>query len=234
MKLRNKIVIKGKIITLTGLHIGGNKSSMEIGGIDLGVIKTGNGYPYIPGSSLKGKLSSLLAKVRGSQEKRTDSALMKLLFGDAGGKEAASSTRIQVRDAHLDLDHFNSEAGFGGKDSRFLDFEFSEIKTENRIDRVTGTAKDPRQVERVPAGATFNFEIVVDIYEEDPAKDLLKLLDEALQLLEMDYLGGHGSRGSGQVSISKLNITGKELTEHGINRMNGDLWQGLFTEFEAA
>ena len=66
MKLRGKIIFRGKISTQTGLHIGGSKASLKIGGMDNEVLKTIDNKPYIPGSSLKGKLRSLLAKAEGS------------------------------------------------------------------------------------------------------------------------------------------------------------------------
>ncbi|WP_297499767.1 type III-A CRISPR-associated RAMP protein Csm3, partial [Thermococcus sp.] len=55
-----KVVIRGRIKALTGLHIGSQRDVSEIGGIDNPVIKDPHtGLPYIPGSSLKGKLRSL-------------------------------------------------------------------------------------------------------------------------------------------------------------------------------
>ena len=55
-----KVVIRGRIKALTGLHIGAQRDVSEIGGIDNPVIKDPHtGLPYIPGSSLKGKLRSL-------------------------------------------------------------------------------------------------------------------------------------------------------------------------------
>lgn len=231
MRLIAKIIIKGKFLTKTGLHIGGNTSSLEIGGVDLNVVKTGAGVPYIPGSSLKGKLLSLLAKVRGKMEKKEDTMEMKLLFGDSGGRENKTATRLQVRDAMLDRKHFESDAGFGEKSERALDFDYSEIKTENTIDRSTGSAKHPRHIERVPAGAIFDFELVLDIYEEDDARKFLNLIDEALQLLELDYLGGHGTRGSGKVEILNLEINGKEISERGIKTMDDQPWNDIFDDY---
>ena len=58
-----KIIIKGDLIVKTGLHIGGDDSFSAIGAIDSPVIRnTATGLPIIPGSSLKGKIRSLLAK----------------------------------------------------------------------------------------------------------------------------------------------------------------------------
>lgn len=199
-KLIGKILIKGKIHCVTGLRIGGNKSSLEIGGVDLNIIKTANGIPYIPGSSLKGKLRSLLAKIDGSEKPENDPERIQSVFGKAGNNDKKedgknNKTRLLVRDAMLITNEFpyqNKENG---------EFMFSEIKTENRVERSTGSAKDPRNIERVPAGAIFDMDIVFDIYETDDADSFISLLIQSLELLRLDYLGGHGSRGSGKVDI---------------------------------
>ncbi|MFN4227892.1 MAG: type III-A CRISPR-associated RAMP protein Csm3, partial [Candidatus Ratteibacteria bacterium] len=60
--LKGKIIIKGFIEVKTGLRIGGTTTGLKIGGLDQPVIKDPLGRPYIPGSSLKGKLRSLIEK----------------------------------------------------------------------------------------------------------------------------------------------------------------------------
>ena len=60
LRLQGKYIIQGKIKVLTGLHIGGPTTGLNIGGVDNIVIKDAKGKPYIPGSSLKGKMRSLL------------------------------------------------------------------------------------------------------------------------------------------------------------------------------
>jgi CRISPR-associated protein Csm3 len=204
MKLLEKIVLKGTLIVETGLHVGGIKSSLDIGGLDLPVIKTPQGVPYLPGSSLKGKLRSLLAKKEGSQEVDEDSSTLKKLFGSVSSQKEVS--RCIFRDAYLDEEqfarHFDSN-----KEAIKLETNYTEIKTENTINRLTGTAQNPRTIERVPAGAKFNFEIIFDKYKENDAHKeenhdaLLKKLGEAFSLLENDYLGGSGTRGYGKVKI---------------------------------
>ena len=262
MQLKAKIFISGKIITKTGLHIGGSKSSLDIGGVDLNVIKSPKGVPFIPGSSLKGKLRSLLAKLHGSiavNKNNLDGAdkgksLEKLkedktlidehfpyllkLFGKSGDDRndgaQADVTRLLVRDAPLDTNHFKEEFEDKGAE---LELGYTDIKWENRIDRKRGTALDPRQLERVPAEAQFNFELVYDLYDDaDQAFDLKTnepnwnidspnewngkptLLDmhiwairTAMQLLQDDYLGGQGSRGYGQIEFDKLEVVQKAI-----------------------
>lgn len=204
MKLIEKQVLKGTITLETGLHIGGAKTALDIGGLDLPVIKTPKGVPYIPGSSLKGKIRSLLAKKEGSMDVKTDSLLLRKMFGSAEDKDKDKDkdkkqeiTRLIFRDAYLDVEKFKQD--FPEREVK-LETDFTEIKTENTIERTTGKAKHPRTIERVPAGAVFHFEIVLDKYQED-TENFIEKLKEGFDLLQNDYLGGSGTRGYGKVKI---------------------------------
>lgn len=201
MKLIETKVVKGVIVLETGLHIGGSKSSLDIGGLDSPVIKTPQGVPYIPGSSLKGKIRSLLGIKEGSVDVLNDSDLLVKMFGtSAKGKETIS--RLIFRDALLDQQDFNKV--FIEKNA-ILDTKFTEAKYENTIDRKSGTTKRGglRQIERVPAGARFTFEVVVNRYEDNGKQDddFSVKLKEGFKMLEDNYLGGSGSRGYGKVKI---------------------------------
>lgn len=217
MQLMHQHVINGSIKCVTGLHIGGASAALDIGGLDTPVIKTPNGVPYIPGSSLKGKLRTLLArKINGAVEPEKDSPVIKQLFGTAGSDQEQESsaipgvTRLKTRDAVLDTDAFEKDFA-----DAILETDYTEGKFENKINRSTGTAQNPRQIERVPAGAQFNFELVLDIYdvdqderqkpdgvEQETAESAyLDLLSHGFNLLQNDYLGGNGTRGYGQVAI---------------------------------
>lgn len=229
-KLRSKIFINGSIKLLTGLHIGGNSASMEIGGVDNDIIKTGNGKPYIPGSSLKGKMRSLLAKVRGFRNINDESDELKNLFGAPPKQGKKYNTRLFPRDSHLDDSSFEQE--FGERKNRSLDFEFSEIKTENVIKRDTGSAEHPRQMERVPAGAKFNMSLILDVYDGDNEIDNCKMINEAFELLEMDYIGGSGSRGSGQIEIEIMEINKKVISETGIEISDTTELKKVFTQYK--
>lgn len=198
-KLIEKVFISGKIIAVTGLHIGGSKTALDIGGIDLNVIKTAKGVPFIPGSSLKGKLRTILAREAGSADVREDSVLVKEIFGDANDKnEKGTTARLIVRDAFLD-DDFK-------KKFHELDLEYTEIKWENTINRMTGMA-NPRQLERVPAGAEFSFSLIYNVFDDEMKEVHLKEIIKAMKILEDDYLGGQGSRGYGQISFPREHIT---------------------------
>jgi CRISPR-associated protein Csm3 len=230
MKLTGKFIIYGQIETLTGLHIGGSKTSMDIGEVDLNVIKSPKGVPFIPGSSLKGKMRSLLAKTEGKMDVNDDNRYIKEIFGSAADQDKDIITRLIVRDAALNSKAF--EADFQDVE---MDFEYSSIKFENRIDRRTGTAKDPRQLERVPAGAKFDFEIVYDVYDdvnakidesssESRLKKHLWALHRAMQLLQDDYLGGQGSRGYGKVRFLEMKAQFKSIAQnYTVQELEGEM-----------
>lgn len=209
MKLKKKIIIKGTLTLLSGLHIGDSKENVEIGGVDSPVVRRrDNNQPYIPGSSLKGKLRSLLEVAMGAnadtkfKDYSQKSMIIAQLFGWFGDKTTdGNPSRLLVRDASL------SESSVKKLDeSEFTDMPFTEVKFENVIDRLTGTAKTGgiRQIERVPAGAEFDIEFVINVMEDADEEKFISLLDAGLALLQHDYLGGSGTRGYGQVAI-KLN-----------------------------
>lgn len=200
MKLIEKNIITGTILLKTGLHIGGSKSSLDIGGLDSPVIKTPLGVPYIPGSSLKGKIRTLLGLSYGAFKLEEDKEIIKKMFGSAE-KDWTEPTRLIFRDAVLDVEKFMEV--FTNKNAS-LETDFSEEKYENTIDRKSGktTGGGLRNIERVPAGAVFSFEIVINVFDKDNKNEMLKELEKGLNLLQDDYLGGSGTRGYGKVVIT--------------------------------
>jgi CRISPR-associated protein Csm3 len=239
LKLIGKLILEGDLECQTGLHIGAGKGSLEIGGADNPVVKDAFGLPYIPGSSLRGRLRALLEQsmglavpseliylskrkgqeVRIHQSDRPDDEIC-LLFGRNPGRidrvqgeplesASASPARLTVYDAPLIQESITPQM------RENLDDELTEVKSENAIDRITSQA-NPRTLERVPAGARFHFRMVIDILcNED--RELLPRLAEGLRLLEDDTLGGGGSRGSGRVKIGgiKLNWRGRDFYASG-------------------
>src|SRR5690349_10402398 len=229
LKLIGKLILAGDLHCETGLHIGAGKGSLEIGGADNPVVKDAFGLPYIPGSSLRGRLRSLLEtamgltapselvylskrrgqEVRIHQSDRRDDEVC-LLFGRNPGRmervegealdaKSASPARLAVYDAPLDQESITPQM------RENLDDEITEVKSENAIDRITSQA-NPRTLERVPAGARFRVRMVLDVLcDEDKA--LATRLLEGLRLLEDDALGGGGSRGSGRVRFSNIKVT---------------------------
>ena len=202
-QLVKKIKINTSITLITGLHIGGNSENVEIGGIDNPVIKLASkgDVPYIPGSSLKGKMRCLLEQAAGAPKVGLD-AKVNNLFGITESKANNTTnqpSKIIVRDAMLSDD---SKTMLLNCDN--LDMPYTENKFENVIDRVKGIAQHPRQTERVPAGAEFNVEFIINVWDDDDEQDLMALFEKGIRLLENDYLGGSGSRGYGQIKFGEM------------------------------
>ena len=208
--LIKKIKITSILTLKTGLHIGGTNENIEIGGIDKSVIKNGfkKNQPYIPGSSLKGKMRALVEIAKGCVSAKggaseDPNSISGRLFGVATGRDNNRPSRLIVRDAELDV---SNPAMFEN-----TDLPYTESKTEVAIDRITAKA-NPRTFERVPAGAQFKLNMVLNIFEGEDEQQLKDTLKLAIRLLQDDYLGGHGSRGYGQVEIKLDNIEGKTET----------------------
>lgn len=211
MKLISKIFIKGQIKLLTGMHIGGSKTALDIGGIDLNVIKTSEGVPFIPGSSLKGKLRSLLAREEGSDDVKKDSEDIKQIFGESPSRESNGQiTRLIVRDALMNIEIKSKIENREGEFSE-MEMDYTETKWENTINRKTGTAEHPRQLERVPAGTVFDFELVYNEFDDEKTEKHLTLIKKAMNLLEDDYLGGSGSRGYGKIKFENVEFLQKDI-----------------------
>ncbi len=207
IKLNKKIIYTGTITLKTGLHIGGTNAALNIGGPDKFVVRNPiNNMPYIPGSSLKGKLRSLVEIYNGETNngRPTNDANSKAgaLFGVSGDSDSSRASRLIVRDAEL-IDDPEKFAN--------TDLPYTETKTEVAIDRVTAKA-NPRTFERVPAGAQFKLNMVLNVFEGEDENQLKTTLHQAIDLLHDDYLGGHGSRGYGQVLIELSNETGLDKT----------------------
>ncbi len=206
MKLSKFMEIKGSIVLESGLHIGAGNDEVHIGGIDSPVIKNLlNNQPYIPGSSIKGKIRCLLEQVTDRIEtNKKDEGVPFFSSGDdllcrmfGNGKSDTQYKGGPTRLVFSDCNLLNAELL---RDHNAL----TEAKYEVVINRKTGTAAEPRQIERVPAGAEFEFRVVVKVFDTDDAEQMRNFLKLGLKLLEIDCLGGGGSRGYGRVSFKNL------------------------------
>jgi CRISPR-associated protein Csm3 len=191
-----------QIELIDGMRIGGAGGGMEIGGVDpnLTALKDPVSHePYIPGSSLKGKLRSILEKEHGLGMNGKPCGCGKRscpvcpIFGAHMNMHAESgTTRLTVRDAHFTPAYAE----------KWKTNPVFEEKTENIIDRSRGTAEHPRTQERVPASAVFDAEMLLKVFEGDNFDKMVKDLAHALAVLErFDSLGAGGSRGSGRIKI---------------------------------
>ncbi|GAB3375393.1 type III-A CRISPR-associated RAMP protein Csm3 [Azotobacter armeniacus] len=225
MQLNDIRTLQGSLELVSGLHIGAGNQEMHIGGLDNPVIK--HPYtqePYIPGSSLKGRMRSLLewrAGVVGECQGKPVSAraLRELqgaklaaagqiacLFGLSGDADDGTTarlgpTRLSFWDCALARDWLSER-----QPGELL----TETKSENLIDRIRGVAEHPRQTERVPAGARFDFRLTVKQLDGDSA-ELLDVVLAGLKLLELDGIGGSSSRGYGKIRFAGLHLDGEDI-----------------------
>ena len=217
--------LTGTLELLSGLRIGASEGEIRIGGVDNQVIRNAHdrGKPYIPGSSLKGKVRSLLewrsGAVRpeplGIRDLSDDRPLVRpilQLFGVGGGDQLSAEqaadlgpTRVAFWDAQLQPQWVERIEG--------ENLLLTEVKTENRIDRIRGVAEHPRQTERVPAGAAFDFRLSIKVLniDADAGAALRRTLLQGLRLLELDSLGGSGSRGYGKLRLHALQLDGADV-----------------------
>lgn len=189
-----KILIQFDLEVVTGMHIGGSSTFSAIGAVDSPVIRDAlTGRPIVPGSSLKGKLRTLLARsfatdIQQMPDFKDDHSIVRRMFGSTSAR-----SRLQFADAFVRNVEQMKAVGL------------TEVKSENVIKRLTSEAM-PRQIERVNPGTIFAETIVYDVCDEEEMQEDLKLLAKSMKLLQMDYLGGHGSRGSGRVSLKNFRI----------------------------
>lgn len=204
--IKGKVIIEGKIEVLTGLHIGTSGDFSAIGAVDNIVIRdTVTNKPMIPGSSLKGKMRYLLARTKYNtsielKNIKEEHESIKRLFGSL---DPIVVSRLQFQDSLLAVKNFGKVE---------FDLPYTEIKYENTIERATGVA-NPRQQERVPAGSEFDFKLVYNVEKTDEFEEDMKNILLMMEVLEDDYLGGHGTRGYGRVKFKNLKLDKKVYIE---------------------
>ncbi len=228
IKLVKSYQIKGIISCKTGLRIGGTGGIIQIGGVDNPIIRDPlTNYPYIPGSSLKGKIRSLLELKYGKIESDgkphkycgDSNCFVCRIFGTSAGDQkdvTLGPSRLIVRDCYLTeeskekLEKYRLEKGL----------PYSEVKFENTLNRVTAEA-NPRQMERVPAGVNFELDLVYRVFDTGDGgktdEDNLERVREGLKLVQEDALGSSGSRGYGKVEFAGLKLIQNDGTEKPFN-----------------
>lgn len=225
MKLTNILTIRADLRCLSGLHIGGGDTEMHIGGIDSTVVRNPiTDRPYIPGSSLKGKIRSLLEWRTGEVKPQPlsfhdfiedgsnpDVLALLQLFGTGGSDKLSDEesallgpTRLSFWDCELKGEWVSRVEA----DNEFT----TEVKSENVINRISGVVEYPRFTERVVAGAVFDFRLSIKVID-DEAENLLPTVLAGLKLLELDSLGGSGSRGYGKVAFENITLNGRDYTK---------------------
>jgi len=197
-----KIFIRGSIETLSGLHISSFNPSYSLGILDYSIVRDPITHkPFIPASSIKGKTRFLLEQWQNTDSDESN-AIIESLFGKSSKHSSVNPSRIIFRDAYLSEKSAKAILPFE-------DLPFTELKKEAYINRNTGVAQ-PTLVERVPTGIFFNFEIILNIYENDQENKFIETVFLGLNMLQDDYLGGRGSRGYGAVKIHITKLTFKD------------------------
>jgi len=215
LKLKKYVSITGALVCKTGVRIGGSKEELEIGGMDNPILRDPvDKLPYIPGSSLKGKLRSLLeynygrvgpqGNPCGCAQPLNVCPVCTIFGPHMKPAHELGPSRLIVRDALLSKKSLDELA----KLSREEGLQYAEVKTENIIDRRTGIARQGglRTLERVPKGTAFDLNMSVRVFEGDDEAKMVGYITEALELLGKDYLGGSGTRGYGWVEVRDLKI----------------------------
>ena len=232
MKLTRISKLTGIVELQTGLHIGGGDAEMRIGGTDNTVVRNPlNNQPYIPGSSLKGKMRHLmewragavkvtngsplaykhLSKMAESEQQAAQNILK--LFGGAPQTDEdlhviqeIGTTRLSFWDCSL------NRKWLASIEDRLTQLpQYTEVKAENTINRIRGVAESPRHTERVPAGARFDFNLTIQVLDDE---DLLPEVLTGLRLVELTGLGGSVSRGYGKVAFLDLVLDGTSVQAH--------------------
>jgi CRISPR-associated protein Csm3 len=249
-QLRGRVIITGSIRAITGLRVGSSDKAIGIGDAAQVLRDPLTNRPYIPGSSLRGKLRSLAERARwaslstqgnlqpvgnaavhrcnkGAGKAQYEGCPICPVFGVTSDHPHATPTRLLVRDLLL------SDESADELSRARTDFPFTEVKTEVAIDRITA-ASNPREIERVPAGAVFSgLDLSFAIYQDRDVTQRFAVLPHAMALLEDDYLGGHGARGYGRVRFEDLTLTVRRyagMTVHDTNLVEG----GLVADLEQA
>ncbi|GAA5818352.1 MAG: type III-A CRISPR-associated RAMP protein Csm3 [Methanobrevibacter sp. CfCl-M3] len=217
---KENYLIKGTIICETGLHIGGSNETIEIGGSDNVIIRdTISGLPFIPGSSLKGKLRYLLElsdkesvqsviKNKGKVADSPDCVVSKI-FGTSPDENIEANEKNLMKTRLIVRDSFPTEESIELWENGVEILKGAELKYENTINRITSAAM-PRNMERVPKGSKFSFEMILSVYDGDDFN--LSSLFEAINLLEDSYLGGSGSRGYGKVRFEDITLIKRDVS----------------------
>jgi len=238
MQFEKNLIIFGEIKCETGLHIGGAAESIEIGGVDNIVIRDAkSNLPFIPGSSLKGKMRTLIELSDPDASKnivenkgehcKCGRCVPCKIFGVSAGEEMEEGmqkgpTRLIVRDA------FPTE----GTEKMWKEakdvVDGAEVKWENTINRITSAA-NPRQMERVPKGSVFQFEMIFSIYDEEDYENF-KAVFQAMKSLEDNYLGGSGTRGYGRIKFDNISIVKRSAGYYKGKESEEEIVQGATIE----
>lgn len=219
-----KIQITGILEIVTGMHIGGSSAFAAIGAVDAPIIKdTRTNLPMIPGSSLKGKMRTLLAKQYNQQlagKPDDDCEKLTRLFGTSK-KGHIKKSRIIISDMIMENDAVLRQQGLQS---------ITEIKFENTINRLTAVA-NPRQIERAIRGSQFSLDLIYEVDKEEEVVEDIATISKGMRLLQYDYLGGSGTRGYGKVKFNDMNadVVVGDIQDDIMDQCNDELRKASFS-----
>jgi len=208
MKLQRFVRLTATVRLKSGLHIGSGEKGHY--GEPVSLIRSlSSQLPYIPGSSLKGKMRHLLEityeKTSNGKPCECGTCQICQLFGSGSASSTFEPSRLIFRDSCLTE-----------KSANLIEKIDLEKKTGVRIDRNTGKAAERAlySIERVPENSEFALEISIRLFEKDEPDAIRKWLRMGLFLMEQDALGGGGTRGSGHIQFENIKFDGKEFEEN--------------------
>lgn len=229
-ELKSKYLFKGILQMQTALHIGGGNENMR--NTDNPVIRTPDGYPFVPGSSFKGVFRSTVEKIAVSLpgitscqliEDNTSNKCPTSQQADFAKKKQNMNEEQLIRALEQNL---CSTCKLFGSPYTASKIYFHDMKLETpsditqirdgvMIDRDRETAVDQHKYdfETVPPTSEFDMEIML----ENPTDTDLALTCIGLNefISEMAYIGGIKSRGLGNCKIEGLKIYKLDLEGDG-------------------
>jgi CRISPR-associated protein Csm3 len=214
MKLISVIEITGTITVLSGLHIGTGAPDFTIGGVDLPVVRDHLRNPYIPASTIRGRMRALLELRSGliDSEKPSEVPLIAIATDSSDTIKSAIATKLikffgvsSRRSGGTEQRNYFGSSRLMVADGVLIDSSSAKVVTETKyetsLNRITGIAT-PRQIERIVSGTIFRNSFGIKVFEGDNEDESIGLLIDGLRAIEQDALGGHGSRGYGKVKFS--------------------------------
>lgn len=250
-KLVAQLIIQGEIELLTGLRIGGSETGLSIGGVDNVVIRNAtDGKPYIPGSSLKGKMRCLLEKVYcpgklgnvgickifmcDSLQTYNDpeKGIIYHLFGTTNKDiEEIKNNKKPEQNGKIDFD-FSLPTRLVVRDCSLTNDSAKRLEESMYVDLPytqvktevvidrITSAATPRKIERVPAGVKFNYQLVLSLYDPPDLED--KWLSSLLDTLKegMDLLENDYLGGMGSRGYGQIKFATRKVT---LNNFSSDL-----------